>query len=460
MESDPEPSNILLNVLLGVLKDNWLQELSFVTVSLLVVLALLCLSAMFSASENAFFSLGPTDMVELNNDTSYGAKIAIKLLSEPDRHEASRNLLALILLLNNFVNIAIVILSGAILSSIFDLENYLVLAFILQVVVITFLLVMLGEVIPKIYSTQNNLKIARFMAVPLFWLSKIFFPFTWLLTKSTSVFDRFLDQNSYRVSVEELNHAIEIAGAENTPDEKNILKGLVNYGNISVRQIMRNRMDVSAVDISVTFDELLRKVEDWGYSRLPVYDETFDDIKGILYIKDLVPLISQPDSTDWKTLIRPPFFVPEFKKIDDLLNDFQDKRTHMAIVVDEYGGTQGIVTMEDVLEEIFGEIKDEFDEEEQNYSQIDEQTYLFEGKISLNDVCKVYGLENQYFAEVKSESDTLGGLIMEIAKRIPQRGYRTSFRDLNFEVEAADKRRIKRVKTTLVSENIHDEDID
>lgn len=415
---------------------------------------------MFSASENAFFSLGPNEMVELNNDHSLGSKMAIRLLSEPERHEASRNLLALILLLNNFVNIAIVIISGAILASIIDMEQYVILAFFLQVIVITFMLVLLGEVIPKIYSTQNNLKIAKFTAIPLFWLSKLFFPLTWLLTKSTSVFDRFLDQNSYRVSVEELNHAIEIAGSENTPDEKNILKGLVNYGNISVRQIMRNRMDVSAIDISLSFEDLLRKVEDWGYSRLPVYDETFDDIKGILYIKDLVPYIHEPDHHDWRNLIRPPFFVPEFKKIDDLLNDFQDKRTHMAIVVDEYGGSQGIVTMEDVLEEIFGEIKDEFDEEEQNYSQIDEHTYLFEGKISLNDVCKVFGLENQYFDEVKSESDTLGGLIMEIAQRIPPRGYRTTFKQLSFEVEAADKRKIKRVKTSLTSENHHDESID
>lgn len=415
---------------------------------------------MFSASENAFFSLGPNEMVDLNNDHSLGSKMAIKLLSEPERQTASRNLLALILLLNNFVNIAIVIISGAILSSIFDMANHVILAFFLQVVVITFMLVLLGEVIPKIYSTQNNLKIAKFTSIPLFWLSKLFFPLTWLLTKSTSVFDRFLDQNSYRVSVEELNHAIEIAGAENTPDEKNILKGLVNYGNISVRQIMRNRMDVSAIDISLSFEDLLKKVEDWGYSRLPVYDDTFDDIKGILYIKDLVPYIHEPDHHDWRNLIRPPFFVPEFKKIDDLLNDFQDKRTHMAIVVDEYGGTQGIVTMEDVLEEIFGEIKDEFDEEEQNYSQIDEHTFLFEGKISLNDVCKVFGLENQYFDEVKSESDTLGGLVMEIAQRIPPRGYRTTFKQLSFEVEAADKRKIKRVKTSLTTENNHDESID
>jgi gliding motility-associated protein GldE len=460
VDSEPGPSNIIFSILLGVLKENWLQELSFVSVSLIFVVILICLSAMFSASENAFFSLGPTEMVELNNDHSIGAKTAIRLLSEPDRLNASRNLLALILLLNNFVNIAIVIISGGVLSAIFDLENYLVLAFILQVVVITFMLVLLGEVIPKIYSTQNNLKIARFTSVPLFWMQKIFYPLTWLITKSTSVFDRFLDQNSYRVSVEELNHAIEIAGVENTPDEKNILRGLVNYGNISVRQIMRNRMDVSAVDVSVSFDELLRKVEDWGYSRLPVYDETFDDIKGILYIKDLVPFIHEGGNHEWQSLMRPPFFVPEFKKIDDLLNDFQDKRTHLAIVVDEYGGTQGIVTMEDVLEEIFGEIKDEFDDEEQNYSQIDEHTFLFEGKISLNDVCKVFSLDNQYFAEVKSESDTLGGLIMEIAQRIPPRGYRGAFKQLTFEVEAADKRRIIRVKTSLVQENNNDESID
>ncbi len=424
-----------------------------------LIAVLLLFSAILSASENAFFSLGPNEMVELNNDHNLRSQTVLKILNEPDRFNAYRNLLALILLLNNFVNITIVILSSHVLNTIFNLSEHPVLAFLLQVVAITFMIVMLGEIIPKVYSTQNNLKIARFTSVPYYWLLKMLKPLIWALSRSTKLFDKLHNRQGFTASVEELNHAIDIAGVESNQDEKNILKGLVNYGNINVRQIMRNRMDIVAIESDTSLEELLKNVEDSGYSRLPVYDDTLDNIKGILNIKDLLPYIYDAREEHWHQLIRPAFFVPEFKKIDDLLNEFQEKRTHIAIVVDEYGGTQGLVTMEDVLEEIFGEIKDEFDEEELNYSQIDEHTYLFEGKMSLNDVCRIYSLDNQYFDDIRSESGTLGGLIMEIAKRIPQRGYSAQYEGFTFEVEAADKRRIKRVKTTFVPK-VSDEEVD
>lgn len=460
MEDDPFQPTLFLNSLLTILRENWIENLSTIIVLGLIIIVLIFLSAMFSASENAFFSLGPSNLVELNEDNSLGSKTALYLINHPDRNEASRNLLATVLLLNNFVNITIVILSTLFIDSFLDLSSFPIVAFLLQVVLITFILVLLGEIIPKIYSTQNNVKIAKFMALPLLWLLRITFPLVWLLTRSTAIFDRFIDKTTYKVSVEELNHAIEIAGSENTTDEKSILKGLVNYGNISVKQIMRSRMDISAIEINTPVDDLIKKIEEWGYSRLPVYEDNVDSIKGVLYIKDMIPYLNEHESFDWVKLIRTPFFVPEFKKIDDLLNEFQEKRIHVAIVVDEYGGTSGLVTMEDILEEIFGEIKDEFDDEEINYSQLDENTYLLEGKISLNDVCKLFDIENTYFDEVKGEVDTLGGLIMELAQKIPQRGHTVVFEQFTFIVDAADKRRLKRVKAVFKPEETTDENID
>jgi putative hemolysin len=460
LEDDPFQSTLFLTSLLSILKENWLDNLGSIVAIGIVLIVLIFLSALFSSSENAFFSLGPNNLVELNEDNGVTSKTVLHLINHPDRHEASRNLLATILLFNNFVNISVVILSSIFLNLFLNLALFPVLAFLLQVVLITFVLVLLGEIIPKIYSTQNNVKIAKFMAIPLLWMQRLTFPLVWLLTRSTVIFDRFVDKTTYKVSVEELNHAIEIAGSENTTDEKSILKGLVNYGNISVKQIMRSRMDVTAVEINTPFNELITKIEDWGYSRLPVYEDTFDNIKGVLYIKDLVPLLSEKQPFDWVKLIRNPFFVPEFKKIDDLLNEFQEKRIHMAIVVDEYGGTSGLVTMEDILEEIFGEIKDEFDDEEINYSQLDENTYLLEGKISLNDVCKLFEIESTYFDDVKGEVDTLGGFIMELAQKIPQRGHTLVFNQFTFIVEAADKRRLKRVKAVFKQEEQTDENID
>jgi putative hemolysin len=460
LEDDPFQPTIFLTSLLSIVRENWFDDISTLIILGLLLIVLIFLSGLFSSSENAFFSLGPNNLVELNDDNSVSSQTVLHLINHPDKHQASRNLLGTILLLNNFVNITLVILSSLFINTLLALESFPIIAFLLQVVLITFILVLLGEIIPKIYSTQNNVKIAKFMAIPLLWLQRLTFPLVWLLTRSTVIFDRFVDKTTYKVSVEELNHAIEIAGSENTTDEKSILKGLVNYGNISVKQIMRPRMDITAVELDAPFDELIKKIEDWGYSRLPVYEDTFDNIKGVLYIKDLVPLLSEQNEYDWVDLIRNPFFVPEFKKIDDLLNEFQEKRIHMAIVVDEYGGTSGLVTMEDILEEIFGEIKDEFDDEEINYSQLDENTYLLEGKISLNDVCKIFDVESSYFDDVKGEVDTLGGFIMELAQKIPQRGHTLVFNQFTFIVEAADKRRLKRVKAVFKPEEETDENID
>jgi len=323
------------------------------------------------------------------------------------------------------------------------------LQFGLQLGVITFILVLFGEIIPKIYATQNNIRLVNLTSPLLFYAQKILKPFVWTLTKSTSVIDRRLNKTQNSVSLEELNQAIEIASEDDNIEEKNILKGLVNYGNIRVKQIMRPRIDVSAVDINTDQQELIDLIKDWGYSRVPVFENNFDKIVGILYIKDLLPVLTNKSKKKWQTFTREPFFVPENKKIDDLLEEFKAKRIHLAIVVDEYGGSEGIVTMEDILEEIFGDLKDEFDEDELVYSKLDETTYIFEGKLLLTDMCKIFELNADYFEEAKGEADTLGGLLMEMNQAIPVRGDVLKHQNFEFTIESADKRRVKRVKVTF-----------
>ncbi len=460
MDPEPEQISTFLNIINVIVKDGWYLNSAFLLSTTITIIILLLLSAAFSASENAFFSIGPNELVELNGTNASWAKTTLKLLNEPDRQNAARNLLATILLLNNFVNITIVILSSLALNEMIDLKDHPIFAILVEVIGITFMLVLFGEIIPKIYATQNNLKIAKALSIPIYWIKKIFSPLVWVLTRTTTPFDRYIESRTHRVSVEDLNHAIDIAGVQNDPDEKNILKGLVNYGNISVKQIMKSRLDVVAVETDAAFNTLLKNVEEWGYSRVPVYENSFDNIKGILYIKDLVPHLNHPDNFGWQQLIRPPFFVPEFKKIDDLLKEFQEKRIHLAVVVDEYGGTSGIVTMEDVLEEIFGEIKDEFDDEEPSYSKLDEDTFVFEGKISLNDMCKIFGVDSDWFDEIKGETDTLAGLILELAERIPPRGHAVSYGNFTFTVETADKRMIKRAKVFYNREQNEDGNVD
>lgn len=419
---------------------------------IVIIFFFLGLSALFSSSENAFFSLSPSHLVELNEENSPSSASALDLINEPDRKTGTQRLLATILLMNNLINIFIVIYSSYLFERFFDLNNWQTPLgiidpnFLLQVVLITFLLVLLGEIIPKIYASQNNLKIVRLMAKPLKICYTIFKPMILLLAGSSSLFDKYLKNRMHSISMEELSQAIDLADKNKDLEEKHILKGLINFGNTSVRQIMKPRTEVSCIDIITEAQELLKTINSGSYSRIPIYEESFDQVKGILYIKDLLPHIHKTANFNWRDLIRPTLFVPEHKKIDDLLQEFQDKRVHMAIVVDEYGGTSGIVTMEDILEEVFGEIKDEFDEAELAYSKLDENTYIFEGKTALHDITKIIDLPLDYFEKVKGDSETLGGLLMEIQEGIPIKGDKIIYDNIAFTVESADSRRIKRVK--------------
>jgi len=421
-------------------------------VGVIIVLVFLGLSALFSSSENAFFSLSPSHLVELNEENSPSSAAALDLINEPDRKTGTRRLLATILLMNNLINIFIVIYSSYLFERFFDLKDWQTPLgtidpnFFIQVVLITFLLVLLGEIIPKIYASQNNLKIVRLMAKPLKLCFTIFRPMVLLLAGSSSLFDKYLKNRMLSISMEEISQAIDLADKNKELEEKHILKGLINFGNTSVRQIMKPRTEVSCVDISTDAQELLKTINSGSYSRIPIYEDNFDQVKGILYIKDLLPHIHKTTNFNWRDLIRPTLFVPEHKKIDDLLQEFQDKRVHMAIVVDEYGGTSGIVTMEDILEEVFGEIKDEFDEAELAYSKLDENTFIFEGKTALHDIAKIVNLPLDYFEKVKGDSETLGGLLMEIKEEIPSKGEKIIYNNIAFTVESADSRRIKRVK--------------
>jgi putative hemolysin len=383
----------------------------------LVILIFLGLSALFSSSENAFFSLSPSHLIALNEENTPASTQALNLINEPNRKTGTRRLLAI--------------------------------SFLIQVVLITFFLVLIGEIIPKIYATQNNLKIVRFMSRPLMVCYTIFKPIVLSLAGSSSLFDKYLKNRQHSISMEEISQAIDIADENKEIEEKHILKGLINFGNTSVKQIMKPRTEVNCIDITTNSQELLSVIIDWNYSRVPIYEDTFDQVRGILYIKDLLPHIHRKTNFNWRDLIRPTMFVPEHKKIDDLLEEFQDKRVHMAIVVDEYGGTSGIVTMEDILEEVFGEIKDEFDEEDLSYSKLDESTYIFEGKTALHDISKILELAPDYFEKVKGDADTLGGLLMEIQEKIPRKGEKIIFDNLAFVVESADSRKIKRVKMTI-----------
>lgn len=449
---DPEPNTTFFQLSIQFINPGWSNNLGVILTLILVILIMLVISTITSAAENAFFSLAPSDVQKLKEDETKSATFAIKLLKEPDEETAGKTLLASILLINNFTNIFVVISTSMLFSLIFQFDQFPLAGFLFEVVLITFIIVLISEVTPKIYATQNAYRVVSQLSVSLFYAQLALKPFIWILTRSSNFLDKYFHARQQSVSLEELNHAIEITSDEDLSDEKNILKSLVNFGNINVKQIMKSRLDVMAVEQRLSFDELLQKVNEWGYSRLPVYDESFDSITGILYIKDLLPYISGKDKVDWSTLVRPAFFVPEFKKIDDLLNEFKEKKIHMAVVIDEYGGTLGIVTLEDILEEIFGEIKDEFDEDEITYSKLDEHNYVFEGKISINDFLKIIDFEMGYLDEVKGEADSLAGLIMEITQNIPSVGDKVAYGSLTFVVESADRRKIKRIKVNIQPE--------
>ena len=430
MDEDPQQRILLLQeIFLNPL--NW--ELTLAIAAMFILL--LC-SALISGSEVAFFSLNPNKLQDKN--MTKGQEIIKKLLNRPN------HLLATILITNNFVNVAVIILSTYITAGFFNFSGLPILEFIIQVVIVTFLLLLLGEVIPKVFANQNALAFASFMSTPINILSKLFTPVSSILVATTSVIEKRFQNKGYQISVDELSSALDLAGENDTnEDEKRILRSIVEFGNIDVKEIMKSRLDVIAIEAQTSFEEVKKIVVRSGYSRIPVYKENFDTILGVLYIKDTLPYIKK------EKLVRTPFFVPESKMIDDLLKEFQEKKIHLAIVVDEYGGTSGIVTLEDIIEEIVGEINDEFDDDGITFSKLDNSNYIFEGKTSLNDVLKTIDGEIDYFDEVKGDSDTLAGLILELKGNIPEKGEVLTYKPYTFTIESVDQRRVKRVKVSI-----------
>jgi gliding motility-associated protein GldE len=375
------------------------------------------------------------------------AKAVLKLYNNPEK------LLSTVLVANNTINIAIVLLAAFLSLRIFDFSSEPVLGFIINVVVITFLLLFFGEVMPKVYASRNHISIALFMAFPLTILEKLFKPVTSLLIFSSSFVKKRTGTRRSNISMDDLSDALELTSEDFTEDEK-ILKGIVNFGNINVSAIMCPRIDVTAINIKSGFDKIVPVIISSGFSRIPVYSGSFDSVKGILYAKDVLPYTNNPGSFKWQALLRPPYFVPETKKINDLLKEFQTKKIHMAVVIDEYGGTSGIVTLEDILEEIVGEITDESDEDQLLFRKIDEKTYIFEAKILLNDFCKVFDIGEELFEEVRGESETLAGLILELTGEIPQKDQIIKYGDFVFRIESADRRRIKEIRVEIKNNNV------
>ncbi|MBK7408670.1 MAG: gliding motility-associated protein GldE [Saprospirales bacterium] len=433
-------------------------------------------SAMISSSEVAFFSLTHNDFARLREEDTGPARRILKLKEKP------RTLLATILISNNFINIAIVLIADFLLAHLLPEDAFFgwahainsvfpflastdesiarVINFFITVFGVTFLLVLFGEVAPKIYAKINKVAIAKIMSAPLSTLIQLFHPFTRLLVKGSSIIERRLEsytQSGSIASREEIGEVIEmtVRHEQNANEEIDILKSIVKFGDVTVKQIMRSRVDVVAVDEKVVFSDLLKAVKESGYSRIPVFKDDFDHVAGILYVKDLLGCLEEKDQFRWQDLIRPTvLFVPESKRINDMLKEFQSSRMHMAIVVDEYGGTSGLVTLEDILEEVIGEIRDEFDDEvEVEFQQLDAHNFLFEGKTLLNDVCRVIGVDTDTFDKVRGDSDSLAGLILENSGQLPKKGAEYQIAGFLFKITAVTKRRIEQIQVTLPHED-------
>ncbi|MCQ2320541.1 MAG: gliding motility-associated protein GldE [Bacteroidales bacterium] len=438
-DPDPEPYTEILSVVLNSFFTGFTLN---AIIGLVVLCLLLIASAMISSSETAIFSLQPSDIDDLENNSDAKSKLILKLREKP------KTLLATILIGNNLVNVTITLLSTYIISQLFDIKNYPVAAFILEVVIVTSLLLIIGEITPKIYASKQAVKISRFMARPLNVLIAVFKPLSRVLVKSTSFMDKHLEKKKGEISIDDLSTAVDIATEESTiAEERQMLKGIASFSEKEVSSVMRPRIDIEGIDFSTPFTEMLETVIKSGFSRIPVFQESLDNINGMLYVKDLLPYLDA-ESYEWQKLIRPAFFVPENRKINDLFQDFREKKIHIAIVVDEYGGTSGLITMEDVIEEIVGDISDEFDKEkqEQHYTKLEDGSFLFKAQTSLVDFCKIFDVDEDYFEPMQGDADTLAGLILEIEGRIPEIGFKFDFENFNFEIADADSRRIKEVK--------------
>ena len=417
-----------------------------IIIGLVILIILLFCSALVSGSEVAFFSFRPEDIEKLKTNKSKKAKAALKLYSNPEK------LLSTILVANNFINIAIVLLAAYLSSKMFNFSSEPMIGFIINALAITFLLLFFGEIMPKVYASRNHVAMALIMANPLIILEKVFQPVTSFLIFSTSFVKNRTWTRRSNISMDDLSDALELTSNDFNEDEK-ILKGIVNFGNINVSAIMCPRIDVTAIDIKSEFNKVVSVIINSGFSRIPIYSGSFDSVKGILYAKDVLPYTTNPGSFKWQSLLRPPYFVPETKKINNLLKEFQTKKIHMAVVIDEYGGTSGIITLEDILEEIVGEITDESDDNQIMYRKLDEKTYVFEGKILLNDFCKVLDIEEDIFEEVRGESETLAGLILELTGEIPEKDQSIEYGRFIFRIQSADRRRIKEIHLEINDDN-------
>lgn len=411
-------------------------------IALFINLLLLLSSALISGSEVAFFSLEPKDVDTIKEKKSKNNTLIIKHLRNKEL------LLATILISNNFVNVAIVILTSMVASELILIDGNATLKFLFEIIFITGIILFFGEILPKVYASKSPLKFAGFMAYPLWVLTKLLKPISLILTKSTQFVNKRMAKKVKNLSMDDISHALELTGND-ISDEKDILEGIVKFGNIDVSEIMTARVDVIDVEIKSNYNKVLQIIIDSGYSRLPVFEETPDNVKGVLYVKDLLAHLNEVDEFKWQDLIRKAYYVPETKMINDLLEEFQSRKIHMAIVVDEYGGTSGIVTLEDILEEIVGDISDELDEDEDVYSKLPDGSYLFEAKILLNDFHKVTETDESIFDEIRGDAETLAGLILELKGEIPKKDDSVEYGKFKFTILAADNRRIKRVKLDL-----------
>lgn len=425
-------------------------SVSSTTVLIILILVLLLLTAIVAGAETAFFTLSAKDINYLKTKDQVSSRQAIQLLDQP------KMLLTTILVSNTFINIAIIIATNVLLSGMFGDDLHPMVSFLLQAIVVTFLLVLFGEVLPKVYATQNNMRMALFSAPVLKAMSGIFGPLSRMLVSSSSyIEDKIGQKPGYNLTTEDFEQTIELTvGHAATRDEVNIFKGILKFSSITVRQIMHTRLDVQGVPFDANFKEVQRIAIDAGYSRMPVYDKSLDRIKGMIHTKDFIPYTDH-DDLDWHTLLRPAYFVHENKYIEDLLKEFQQKRIHFAVVVDEFGGTSGIITLEDIMEEIIGDIKDEFDEEDLHFKKIDDENYIFEGKTLINDVCRIIAEPPETFENVRGESDSLAGLVLEISGKFPSVNETVTFENFDFTILETEKMRIKKIKVTV---NPSDED--
>ena len=429
---DPEPASFLI-----INSIEWP-----IVISVLTLILLLFLSALISGSEIAFFSLSKSDLANDKN-VNKNHKIVVELLQNPQK------LLATILISNNFINILFVLIFAYTGDYFFGNIHSKILRFLLEIVLVTSLILLFGEVLPKVYANRNALKFAHFMAKPLKGLN-IFLSFLSLpLLKLTSIVENRFNKKNSDFSVEVLSQALELTSSNaTTKEEKKILQGIVNFGNTETTQVMCPRMDIFALSSEEEYSEVIKKIIKHGHSRIPVFEDNIDNVIGILYTKDLIPHINK-NIFKWNKIIREPFFVPENKKLDDLLKEFQEMKNHLAIVVDEYGGTSGIISLEDIIEEIVGDISDEFDDQDISYSKIDDNNYIFEGKITLKDFFKVLQINESLFEDNINEAETLAGFILEITERYPKKEEIITYKKYKFRIEAIDKKRIKQIKVTL-----------